>query len=60
MRIGPLVVEIQVESCLQHYYFCLSNPMRDTAIVLGNLWMKADNMIVTYNIEFMRYMSQLG
>ena len=43
-----------------YYYFSLSNSIRDITVILNNLQMKSDNKIAIYNIEFMRYVFQLG
>jgi len=34
----------------------LSNPIENAAIVLDNLQIKTSNKIVTYNIDFMKYL----
>ena len=43
-----------------HQYFGLLNPFGEVANMLDNLCMKPSNKISTYNVDFMRYASQLG
>jgi len=42
-----------------HWYFGLSDPVGEVANILDNLCMKPGNKILTYNIDFMYYASQL-
>ena len=41
-------------------HFGLSNPVGEAANMLDNLHMKPGDKISTYNVDFMRYASQLG
>jgi len=41
-------------------HFGLSDPVGKAANMLDNLCMKPGNKISTYNVDFMRYASQLG
>ena len=41
-------------------HFGLSDPIGEAANLLDNLCMKPGNKISTYNVDFMRYASQLG
>ena len=43
-----------------HWHFGLSDPVGEVANMLDNLYMKPGNKISTYNMDFMRYASQLG
>ena len=43
-----------------HRHFGLSDPIGEAANMLDNLHMKPGNKISTYNVDFMRYASQLG
>jgi len=43
-----------------HRHFGLSDPVGEAANILDNLRMKPGNKISTYNVDFMRYVSQLG
>ena len=43
-----------------HQHFGLSDPVGKAANMLDNLHMKPGNKISTYNVDFMRYASQLG
>ena len=42
------------------WHFGLSDPIGEAANMLDNLRMKPGNKISTYNVDFMRYASQLG
>ena len=41
-------------------YFSLSDPIGEVANMLDNLYIKPDNKISTYNVDFICYASQLG
>ena len=41
-------------------HFDLLDPVGEAANMLDNLCMKPGNKISTYNVDFMRYASQLG
>ena len=43
-----------------HRHFGLSDPVGEAANMLDNLRMKPSDKISTYNVDFMRYASQLG
>jgi len=43
-----------------HQHFGLSDPIGEVANMLDNLCMKPGDKISTYNVDFMRYASQLG
>jgi len=43
-----------------HRHFGLSDPVGEVANMLDNLHMKPGDRISTYNVDFMRYASQLG
>ena len=43
-----------------HWYFGLSDPVGKAANMLDNLCMKLSNKIFTYNVNFIRYASQLS
>ena len=43
-----------------HQHFGLSDPVGEAANMLDNLCMKHSNKISTYNVDFIRYASQLG
>ena len=43
-----------------HQHFGLSDPIGKVANMLDNLHMKPGDKISTYNMDFMRYASQLG
>ena len=43
-----------------HRHFGLSDPIGEAANMLDNLCMKPGDKISTYNVDFMRYASQLG
>ena len=43
-----------------HRHFGLLDPVGEAANMLDNLRMKPSNKISTYNVDFMRYASQLG
>ena len=43
-----------------HRHFDLSDPIGEAANMLDNFCMKPGDMISTYNVDFMRYASQLG
>ena len=43
-----------------HQHFGLSDPIGEVANMLDNLHMKPGDKISTYNMDFMRYASQLG
>ena len=42
------------------WHFDLSDPIGEAANMLDNLHIKPGNKIFTYNVDFMRYASQLG
>jgi len=43
-----------------HWHFGLSDPIGEVANMLDNLHMKSGDKISTYNVDFIRYVSQLG
>ena len=43
-----------------HRHFSLSDPVDEVVNMLDNLHMKSSDKISTYNVDFIRYASQLG